>query len=63
MKITIEIWQSEFNSEWNCDITSRNCGDDETEHWAVENFCALLNLLSDRFPKAKFIPVDESQLT
>lgn len=60
MKITIEIWQSDFNDEWNCDITSRNNGDDETEYWAVEHFCQLLTIISKRFPKAKFVPLDES---
>lgn len=62
MKIIIEIWQSEFNKEWNCDITSRNNGQDEVEHWAVEDFCHLLSLLGERFPKSKFIPLDESAI-
>ncbi len=55
MKMTIEIWQSTFNSEWNCDITTSNTSQDETEHWAVEDFCALLNLLGEKFPNAKCI--------
>ncbi len=55
MKVTIEIWQSSFNSEWNCDITTTTTNSDETEHWAVEDFCALLNLLSEKFPGAQFI--------
>lgn len=54
MKITINIWQSSFNDEWNCVINSEENGFDETEYWAVDNFCSLLNLIADKFPKAKF---------
>ena len=55
MKITIEIWQSNFNDEWNCDIQTRNHEQDKKEYWAVDHFCELLSMLSERFPKAKFI--------
>jgi len=54
MKITIEIWQSEFNGEWNCDIRTGK-DPDATEYWNVENFCDLINLLGERFPKAKIV--------
>lgn len=53
MKVTIEIWESSFNSEWNCDITTRSTHSDETEYWSLENFTDLLKLLGDKFPKAK----------
>ena len=59
MKITIELWQSSFNGEWNCDISSGENSFEETQHWAVEDFCALLNLISERFPKAKCISKDK----
>jgi hypothetical protein len=55
MKITIEIWQSSFNSEWNCNISSAENGLDETEYWAVDDFCALLNLISTKIPHAKYL--------
>jgi len=55
MKITIEIWQSKVNDEWYCDISSSENGFDETEHWSVENFVGLLNMISDKIPHAKCI--------
>lgn len=55
MKVTIEIWQSSFNDEWNCDISSSDNGPDETSHWSVENFIGLLNMLSDKIPNAKCV--------
>lgn len=55
MKVTIEIWQSKFNDEWNCNITTTKDEQPATEYWAVEDFCELLNLIGDRFPKAKII--------
>lgn len=54
MKMKIEIWQSEFNNEWNCDITTTENGYDETKSWSVENFCDILKLCTEHFPKAKF---------
>lgn len=53
MKVTIEIWQSAFTDEWNCDITTTEEGSTATEYWAVENFCALLNMVSAKIPNAK----------
>ncbi len=55
MKVTIELWQSSFNEEWNCDISTGENGPDETEYWAVEDFCALLRLISEKFPNAKCV--------
>lgn len=55
MKVKIEIWQNKFNSEWNCDITTSIGSQDETEHWAVEDFCTLLNLFDEKFSGAKCI--------
>jgi hypothetical protein len=55
MKVTIEIWQSKFNSKWHCDITTKTTSQDDTEHWSAENFYALLNLLCEKFPNAKCI--------
>lgn len=63
MKVKIEIWQNIFNSEWSCDITTNTSTAsrlDETEHWAVEDFCALLKLLGERFPGAKCVALDKS---
>lgn len=56
MNVTIEIWQSQFNDEWNCNVTtSEDKNNDETEFWSVEDFCSVLNLISEKFPKAKCI--------
>lgn len=55
MKVTIQLWQSQFNDEWNCDISTNENGYDETDSWAVEDFCSLLKLLSKKFPNAKCI--------
>jgi len=55
VKVTIEIWQSSFNEEWNCDISTNDDGIDATEYWAVDDFAALLQLVSEKFPKAKCI--------
>ena len=54
MKLTIEIWQSTFNDEWNCDIKTQKGDKDETEYWAIDNFCNLLNLIDSKITNAKF---------
>ena len=54
MKLTIEVYQSTFNDEWNCNIKTSE-EPETTEYWAVENFCDLLSLIGDKFPKAKII--------
>jgi hypothetical protein len=53
MKVTIEIWKSAVNDEWNCDITTTKDELTSTEYWAVENFCDLLNMVSAKIPTAK----------
>ncbi len=55
MKVTIELWQSSFNDEWNCNVRTEHDGFDETDYWAVEDFCALLRLISEKFPNAKCV--------
>lgn len=55
MKITIEVWQSQFNDEWNCNITTTKDEEDATEYWAVENFCDLLKMISEKIPTAKCV--------
>jgi len=53
MKITIEIWQNEFNDEWNCCITDTTDQGHNKKSCAIENFCDLLKLVSDKIPNAK----------
>lgn len=55
MKVEIEIWQSKFNGEWNCNIRTIKENDDSTEYWAVENFCDLLNMICEKIPNAKCV--------
>jgi hypothetical protein len=56
MKMTITIWQNSFDEEWNCDIQTCDGGEDTMAYWAMDDFCALLRLINERFEKAKFIP-------
>lgn len=59
MKLTIEIWQNKFNSEWNCDITTITDSQSATEYWAVDDFCALLSLVGEKIPSAKCVSLDK----
>lgn len=62
MKVVIEIYQSTFNSEWNCDVTTvSDGGNSETEYWKTSDFCALLYLVGKEFVKAKCIAQDASR--
>lgn len=55
MKITIEIWQSQVNDEWCCDINTSENGLSETEYWSIDNFVALLRMINEKIPNAKCV--------
>jgi|HubBroStandDraft_5_1064220.scaffolds.fasta_scaffold69074_8 hypothetical protein len=55
MKITIEIWQSKFNEDWYCDISSGEDEGKETQHWSCENFIDLLKMINKKIPNAQCI--------
>lgn len=63
MKVNIEMWQDKFNGEWHCNITTTKDGKDTTEYWAVEDFVALLEIISVKIPNAKCIGKSESKMT
>ncbi len=61
MKVIIEIYQSKFNDEWDCNIRTQDSDYNETKYWSTDNFCDLLKLLSDVFPKSRCIGADKNE--
>lgn len=62
MKITIEIWQSDFNDQWYCDVNLSSKGEpDEKGYFEFDTFSELLESIKDYFPNGGKIRIKKNE--